>query len=157
MRGRLGAGQLCTADYVFGLLGARAKFLIFEKTFAQNFFLIFAIPTFSFIFTFFFIFISLFCRLLALITLITIHCLEKINQALKIVRTISTSWKLQAHKVCQLGQDVCSAGNTFEKIAEGCRWELKARNSAVQLCAYLTWATMWNIIGAAGLVVVMAT
>ena len=28
---------------------------------------------------------------------------------------------------------------------------------AVQLCAYLTWATMWNIIGAAGLVVVMAT
>ena len=54
-------------------------------------------------------------------------------------------------------QDVCSAGNTFEKIAEGCRWELKARNSAVQLCAYMTWATMWNIIGAAGLVVVIAT
>ena len=27
-------------------------------------------------------------------------------------------WKtlfVQAHKVCQLGQDVCSAGNTFEK------------------------------------------
>ena len=45
------------------------------------------------------------------------------------------SASLQANKVCQLGQDVCSAGNTFEKIAEGCRWELKARNSAVQLCA----------------------
>ena len=67
------------------------------------------------------------------------------------------SASVQAIKVCQLGQDVCSAGNTFEKIAEGCRWELKARNSAVQLCAYLTWATMWNIIGAAGLVVVIAT
>ena len=64
------------------------------------------------------------------------------------------SASVQAHKVCQLGQDVCSAGNTVEKIAEGCRWDLKARNSAVQLCAYLTWATMWNIIGAAGLVVV---
>ena len=36
----------------------------------------------------------------------------------------------------------------FELLAadEGCRWELKARNSAVQLCAYLTWATMWNIL-----------
>ena len=31
------------------------------------------------------------------------------------------SASLQAIKVCQLGQDVCSAGNTFEKIAEGCR------------------------------------
>ena len=31
------------------------------------------------------------------------------------------SASLQANKVCQLGQDVCSAGNTFEKIAEGCR------------------------------------
>ena len=41
---------------------------------------------------------------------------------------------MQANKVCQLGQDVCSAGNTFEKIAEGCRRELKARKSAVQLC-----------------------
>ena len=45
------------------------------------------------------------------------------------------SASVQANKVCQLGQDVCSGGNTFEKIAEGCRWELKARNSAVQLCA----------------------
>ena len=31
------------------------------------------------------------------------------------------SASLQAIKICQLGQDVCSAGNTFEKIAEGCR------------------------------------
>ena len=29
-------------------------------------------------------------------------------------------WR-RVNKVCQLGQDVCSAGNTFEKIAEGCR------------------------------------
>ena len=31
------------------------------------------------------------------------------------------SASLQAIKVYQLGQDVCSAGNIFEKIAEGCR------------------------------------
>ena len=27
-------------------------------------------------------------------------------------------------------------GNNFVREAEGCRWELKARNSAVQLCPY---------------------
>ena len=53
------------------------------------------------------------------------------------------SASVQVNKVCQLGQDVCSAGNTFEKIAEGCRWELKARNSAVQLCAYFK-IVRWN-------------
>ena len=32
-------------------------------------------------------------------------------------------------------------GIPLKKIAEGCRWELKARNSAVQLCAYVTFET----------------
>ena len=52
------------------------------------------------------------------------------------------SASVQANKFGQLGQDVCSAGNTFEKIAEGCRWELKARNSAVQLCAYMVFCLL---------------
>ena len=39
----------------------------------------------------------------------------------KVFPAEQASASLQAIKVCQLGQDVCSAGNTFEKIAEGCR------------------------------------
>ena len=42
---------------------------------------------------------------------------------------------LQALKVVQFGQSLVQLGNNFVREAEGCRWELKARNSAVQLCA----------------------
>ena len=44
-------------------------------------------------------------------------------------------------------------GNNFVREAECCRWELKARNSAVQLCAY--YDSSW--FAAAGLVVDLAT
>ena len=44
-------------------------------------------------------------------------------------------------------------GNNFVREAEGCRWELKARNSAIQLCAYYD----SSCFAAAGLVVDLAT
>ena len=43
--------------------------------------------------------------------------------------------------------------NNFVREAEGCRWELKARNSAIQLCASYD----SSCFAAAGLVVDLAT
>ena len=54
------------------------------------------------------------------------------NRWILVVRTASAS--VQAHKVCQLGQDVCSAGNTFEKNS----WGLPMRaKSSKQRCPAL--------------------
>ena len=50
----------------------------------------------------------------------------------------------------QFGQESCPAGNNFVREAEGCRWELKARNSSVHLfsklgsvssCSKMSWHT----------------
>ena len=55
---------------------------------------------------------------------------------------VNFHWQLGGHNNHQScsSNDIshCSSSQVCTKIAEGCRWELKARNSAVQLCAYLT-------------------
>ena len=61
--------------------------------------------------------------------------LEKVSAALK---TTPTTIPQTPHISKNPHTKKKKAGNTFEKIAEGCRRELKARNSAVQLCVYLT-------------------
>ena len=50
-------------------------------------------------------------------------------------------------------QSLVQLGNNFVREAEGCRWELKARNSAVRLCASYD----SSCFVAAGLVVDLAT
>ena len=63
---------------------------------------------------------------------------SKHSHRLSLLQGLPSAWlpsaSVQAHKVCQLGQDVCSAGNTFEKDS----WGLPMRaKSSKQRCPAL--------------------
>ena len=55
----------------------------------------------------------------------------------KIVYSLETLCRCASPKaLSSSAKSLVQLGNNFVREAEGCRWELKARNSAVQLCAF---------------------
>ena len=72
----------------------------------------------------------------------------------KIVYSLETLCRCASPKaLSSSAKSLVQLGNNFVREAEGCRWELKARNSAVQLCAFYD----SSCFVAAGLVVDLAT
>ena len=73
------------------------------------------------------------------------------NKRIKRLKLINTEKNLKTIVTCcvclsSLCNKKLQLGNNFVREAESCRWELKARNSAVQLCATSIYYHTYTII-----------